>query len=90
MVQALSLQDIDNTHVIDGLTRARIAADRLIKRGVKVLQVRVTIEVAPLIVIENDDDVCMALPPGTLVIKGGEKIFESPFEGCRVQWRKPS
>lgn len=90
MAQTLSTQDIDNAQIVDGLARIRLAADRLMKGGVKVIMARVLVDMAPLIVIENDDVVCAALPPGTLVIKDGEKIFESPFEGCRVQWRKPS
>ncbi len=90
MAQALSTEDIDNAHIVNGLARARLAAERLMKRGVVVNEIQVLNYQAPLIRIENDDVVCAALPPGTLVFKRGEKIFESPFEGCRVQWRKPT
>lgn len=90
MVQTLNDNDIDNAAIVDGLARARLAADRLMKRGIVVTEIQVRNWMAPTIRIQNDDVVCAALPPGTLVIKDGEKTFESPFEGCRVQWSKPS
>jgi hypothetical protein len=90
MANPLINRDIDNAHVLDDMERARVVADRLIRRGVKVLEVRVQHARPPLVEIENDDVVCAALPPGTLVMRPGEKVFASAYEGCCVQWRKPA